>query len=190
MKTEPLFIRDTKLFNMKISMKTSIFVAIPLAVIMTVLLFGSTGCKTVVTTNTDGASITNKVVDSTAIISVINSVVPVGVQIAVAKSTNSIPYLKATAIAIDALVSAGVYSPSQLQTELVKLNVTNADAQMVIQAGLSIYKSFVADAVVAKLAEKDYLVVLKSLSDAINQGLMFASSTAGTSPAISVQIKQ
>jgi len=146
------------------------------------------GCKTVVSTQSNGTLVTNTVVNSAAVIPVINSVVPIGVQVAINKDKKSVAYFNAAIVAIDTLVNAGVYDPAKLQSSLVALKADSQEAELAIQAGLSIYKSFVAEAVTSKLKETEYLAVLAALSDSLKQGLAFATSNTPGS-AISVQIK-
>ena len=148
----------------------------------------NTGCKTVVSTNpTSGATITNQVVNSAAIIPVINAVVPLAVQVAVQKETNSIVYFQATTVVLDTLVTGGTYDPANVTAALSSLQVNTPEAQMAVQAGLSIYKSFAAEAVTQKLTATESLAVLQAFSDAIKQGLMFTRSSSGTT--IEVQVK-
>lgn len=154
------------------------------------IVLGTSGCKTVVTPNTDGTYTTNKVVNSAAVVQVVNGVVPVAVQIAVNKDTNCIAYFQAATLVIDTLVNSGVYDPMKLQSALVSLKAGSSDAQLAIQAALSIYKSFAADAVTAKLKQSEYLVVLAALSDGIKQGLMFSVSPNGVGKNIQIKVSK
>lgn len=153
-------------------------------------LIATTGCKTTVVNNPDGTVVTNKVINAQMTAKIIRSVVPVGVQIAVIKETNSIPYFQAAVVAIDALAYSGVYDPIKLQEALTSLKIDSQDALLAIQAGLSIYKSFAAEAVTAKLNDTEYLVVLIALSDSIKQGLVFSAIPSSEANSIQVKIKK
>ena len=168
--------------------KNYVIVGISAVVLALLVILGTSGCKTVVTPNTDGTYTTNKVVNSAAVVQVINSVVPVAVQIAVNKDANCVAYFQASTLVIDTLVNSGTYDPAKLQAALVSLKATSQDAQLAIQAALSIYKSFAADAVTAKLKQSEYLVVLSALSDGIKQGLMFSANPNGVGQNIQIKV--
>ncbi len=157
------------------------------SLIIALTALGSIGCKTVVSTGPSGEPVTNKVVNAAAIVPIINGVVPVAVQVAIIKETNSVPYFQAATVVIDTLVNSGVYDPARLQAALSGLKVSNQDAVLAIQAGLSIYKSFAAEAVAAKLTQTEYATVLKAFSDAVKQGLMFSLTPGGKAMTIKVK---
>lgn len=152
------------------------------------LLVLNTGCKTVVTDKGDGTFVTNKVVNAAAIIPVINGVVPVAVQIAVNKDTNSVPYLRAASVVLDALVSSGNYNPADVSAALSSLKANTPEAQLAVSAGLAIYKAFAADAVTAKLESSQSLAVLKAFSEALKQGLAY-SVTPTVGNVVQVKVK-
>jgi hypothetical protein len=158
-------------------------------ILIAVLGFANTGCKSVVTTDASGTSITNKVVNSAAVVPNINGVVPIAVQVAISKDSNSIAYFGAAAVILDALVTSGEYNPTNVTSSLSSLKINTPEAQLAVQAGLSIYKAFAADAVTAKLQSSEFLAVLQAFSDAIKQGLMFSSSPVGVGTEIQIKVK-
>lgn len=150
------------------------------------LLTFNTGCKSVVTTDpTTGVVTTNKVVNADVIVPVVQTVVPIAVQIAVERETNAAPYLKAATVVLDALVTSGTYDPASVQAALDGLKVPatySKEGAMAVEAGLAIYKGFAAQAVTQKLTAQQILPVLKAVSDSIKQGLAWsAAPDAGVS---------
>ncbi len=142
--------------------------------LLTALILSITGCKTVITNNTDGTSITNKVVDIKTITNTLDIVVPLGIQVAVGQDVNAIPYFQAATVVIDTLVNNGNYNPEILEQLLNNISVKELrtpEAKAAIQAGLSIYKSFAADAVTANLDKGQYGKVLVAFSNSIKTGL-------------------
>jgi hypothetical protein len=150
----------------------------------------NSGCKSVVTTDPiTGISVTNKVVNSEAIIPVLQTTIPLAVQVAIAKDTNSVAYFKATTVVLDTLAAGGNYDPMAVAAALNSLKANTPEAQLAVMAGLSIYKSFASEAVNAKLNSAQFAAVLKAFSDSIKTGLAFAgvnSTTVASSGKVSV----
>lgn len=163
-------------------MKKTLIGSVCLALIAGLALLGTIGCKTVVTTNPDGTTQTNQVANSAVIIPIIEGVVPVAVQIAVSKETNSVVYFRATTVVLDTLVSNGVYDPAAVASAIDSIKITDKDTKLAVdaavQTGLALYKSFAADAVTAQLNKADILSVLQAFSDSIKRGLAFSASPA------------
>jgi hypothetical protein len=77
-------------------------------------------------------------------------------------------------VTIDLLVSSGSYDPARLEDLLNNLgsdSLKTPEAKAAIQAGLGLYKAFVADSINLKTEKIDYGAVLSAFSSAIKVGL-------------------
>ena len=135
-------------------------------------LFLINGCKTVITNNPDGTSVTNKVVDVKTVTNSINFVVPLAVQVAVGADTNSVPYFNAAIVTIQVLARQGEYDPQYLEDSLkASSGLQTPEAKLAIQAGLGLYKAYIADSINLNSKKLDYGVVLVAFSEALKTGL-------------------
>lgn len=133
-----------------------------------------TGCKTIVTNNSNGTTITNKVIDVGTVTNTINVVVPLAVQIAVGADTNSVTYINAAIVTIDLVASKGDYDPARLEQLLNDIgseDLKTPEAKAAVQAGLGLYKAFVADSINLNTSKIDYGAVLTAFSNSLKDGL-------------------
>lgn len=158
--------------------KTKIIAGLACLSIIGLLMFGGAGCSTVVTPNPNGGNTTNQVVNAEAIVPVLNAVVPIAVEVAIQKDPKAVAYFDAATVVLDTVIANGTTDPTAINNALNGLNVTNQYAELAVQAGISIYDSFAAQAVSAKLQSSQFILVLQALDTDIKQGVAF--STAGT----------
>jgi len=131
-----------------------IFIAVSCAV----SLFFVTGCKTLTPNQVSNA------------VNLINVTVPIGVEYAVMKDTNTIPYFRAAADVIDISTIPGT-SPVELINSLNnigRVNFNTPEARLAVMTGIGIYEAFFVQSVASNTNE---VVVLQALSKAIRQGL-------------------
>lgn len=142
----------------------------------------SPGCKTV--SASDGGTNSAPVVriDPEMTSDAIRIAVAAAVPFAIEKDTNSIPYLRAAAIVLNAAADAGNYDPAQLQASLDHISVKelrSAEARAGINAAFAIYRAYAGKAVDAKLSQDVWVKpVLKALADGISAGLPPVSQSA------------
>lgn len=160
-----------------------------IALIAAMAIVGFSGCTTVVTTNPNGTTTTNKVVNSAAIVPVIDATVPLAVQVAISKDKNAIQYFTDATLALDLVIANGDYSVTNVQAQLAKSNVNSPQAQLAVVAGLSLYKSFAAEYVTTNIDKTQAVNVLQALDDSIKLGVSLSApaNTNGTVVPVKVQ---
>jgi len=149
--------------------------AVALLAMVALLGFGA-GCTTATVPGANGQPATTvPTLDTNAVITGINAVVPVAVRLAVQKDTNCGPYLKQAAIIFRAAAMRGDFDPLMIQQSLASISIKELrtdEAALAEQAGLALYQAYVAQVVSAKLDQVVWLrPVLDALSRAIVQGL-------------------
>lgn len=118
-----------------------------------------------------GCSTFQKQTPAQAAATAIRALVPAAVQYAVAQDTNSIPYLKATALALDIAAANGQFTPAQIKAALDAVSVKEIHtplAEAAVMAGVGLYVGFFG-ATVADNA--DAVLVISAVSSSIRAGL-------------------
>lgn len=101
----------------------------------------------------------------------IRALVPAAVQYAAAQDTNTVPYLKASALALDIAVANGQYTPDQIKAALNAVNAKELHtplAQAAVLAGVGLYEGFFQTTVVSN---EDAVLVITSIASSIRAGL-------------------
>ena len=139
--------------------------------IKTMQVSSNTGTNGVVTLTTNIVS----TLDTNAVVSAINAVVPAAVSYACSKDTNAAPYFVQAALVLKAASDAGQYDPAQIEASLSKISIRQLRTQTAIDAenaGLSIYKAFFGQVVDQQLAKVLWLdPILQGLANAIQAGI-------------------
>jgi hypothetical protein len=110
---------------------------------------------------------------------IIRATVPIGVEIAVLREPRVVPYLRASADAVDIAASDPQIAPGVLLSDLQKTTVNlfkTEIAEIAILGGVNIFEVFLADKVAA---DTNIVAVLMTLSDSIRAGLPPVTSTVG-----------
>ena len=97
----------------------------------------------------------------------IRALVPAAVQYAAVEDTNSIPYFKATALALETAVSSGQYDPVKIKAALDAVNAKELHspmAQAAVMAGFGLYQGFFAATVVS---DADAVMVITAIPQSI-----------------------
>lgn len=133
------------------------------------------GCTTTTTTTPAGQTVTTTMLDTNAVISAIQNVVPAAVKAAVNKDPNCGPYLKQVAVLFRAAAMRGDFDPKMIQDSLSQISIKELrtdEAALAEQAALGLYQAFAAQVVSQKLDQVVWLrPVLDALSRAIVAGL-------------------
>jgi hypothetical protein len=133
----------------------------------------------------DGSTIlqtnTVRTLDTNAVITGINGVVPGAVRLACAKDANARPYFQQAQVLLTALADSGVVDPNVIQASLSNISIRELRSDEAIiaeQAALALYDAFAAQVVNQRLDRVTWLrPVLAAVANAIGRGLNDASAS-------------
>ncbi|GEM_PF-2341648 len=133
------------------------------------------GCTTTTTTTPGGQTQTISMLDTNAVITGINAVVPGLVSVACAKDGNAKPYFQQAVIVLRAVTSSGAVDPAMIRASLSSISIRelrNENAILAEEAGLAIYQAFASQVVGNQVDRVVWLrPVLTELGNAIQAGL-------------------
>src|ERR1017187_1317605 len=103
-------------------------------------------------------------------IAVINALVPVAVQYAVAKDPTSVAYFQAAAAALDIAIATNAISPVAIQADLAAIDpkLATPEASLAIAGGLAVYEVFFAGQIAS---DTNTVAVLQAVDTSIRAGL-------------------
>lgn len=143
------------------------------ALLLTLSLVAFTGCKTSTTQGPNGPVTTNTL-DTNAVITAIDTVVPGAVRYACSKDTNARPYFIQAAVVIRAAASNGQFDSASISNSLSKISIRELRSQQAIDAenaAFGIYQLFLGQVVTEQLAKTTWLPpVLNAIAEALLAG--------------------
>ncbi len=143
------------------------------------------GCATRTVPAGDGTIVTIRQFDPDRTATVLRTMLPPAVRIAVAKEPQVAPWILDAKVAVCALVDSGKVTPADLKAAVGSTGIKEIDtpeSQALIESAFAIYSAAYSDAISKHLDATNMIPVLKGICDGLNDGLGESSTFYRTRP--------